>query len=170
MTRLRKALFAACGALALSLGLYFGATDDDPLPYPLEGIHFPTVDGSRYDLHALKGRVTVINFWATWCPPCVEEMPELDELYGLELQPNGVELIGIALDKPEKVKHFLTETPVNYPILVAGLAGTKLANAMGNKQGGLPYTVILDEEGRTLLKKAGRIHMDTIRIALLTHP
>ena len=92
-------------------------------------------------------------------------MPELDELYP-ELQARNIELIGIAIDSPGNVQQFLQKTPVNYPIVMAGMAGTELGKALGNQQGGLPFTVILDENGKEMLSKAGRIQMNTITDAL----
>jgi len=133
--------------------------------YPLSGYTFDTPQGGSLDLSALKGKVVVLNFWATWCPPCVEEMPELDHLYP-QLQAQNVELIGIAIDSPSNVAQFLQKTPVNYPIVLAGMTGTELGKALGNQQGGLPFTVILDENGNKILTEAGRIQMSTITNAL----
>ncbi|RZS38507.1 peroxiredoxin [Limnobacter thiooxidans] len=151
--------------IALAIGLYFGLKPQGEPAYPLNGYTFETPQGGSLDLGALKGKVVVLNFWATWCPPCVEEMPELDELYP-ELQARNVELIGIAIDSPSNVQQFLQKTPVNYPIVLAGMTGTELGKALGNKQGGLPFTVILDENGNELLTEAGRIQMSTITNAL----
>ena len=151
--------------LALAIGLYFGLKPQNSTDYPLSGYVFDTPQGGSLDLGALKGKVVVLNFWATWCPPCVEEMPELDELYP-QLQAQNVELIGIAIDSPSNVQQFLLKTPVNYPIVLAGMTGTELGKILGNQQGGLPFTVILDENGNQILEEAGRIHMSTITNAL----
>lgn len=151
--------------LALAIGLYFGLKPQGEPTYPLSGYTFDTPQGGSLDLGALKGKVVVLNFWATWCPPCVEEMPELDELYP-QLQAQNVELIGIAIDSPSNVDQFLQKTPVNYPIVLAGMTGTELGKVLGNQQGGLPFTVILDENGNELLSEAGRIQMNTITNAL----
>lgn len=151
--------------LALAIGLYFGLKPQGEPTYPLSGYTFDTPQGGSLDLGALKGKVVVLNFWATWCPPCVEEMPELDELYP-QLQAQNVELIGIAIDSPSNVNQFLQKTPVNYPIVLAGMTGTELGKVLGNQQGGLPFTVILDENGNELLTEAGRIQMSTITNAL----
>ena len=113
----------------------------------------------------ILGQKTIVVFWATWCPPCVEEMPELDKLYP-QLQAQNVELIGIAIDSPSNVDQFLQKTPVNYPIVLAGMTGTELGKVLGNQQGGLPFTIILDENGNELLREAGRIQMSTITNAL----
>ncbi len=151
--------------LALAIGLYFGLKPQGGPEYPLSGYTFETPQGGSLDLGALKGKVVVLNFWATWCPPCVEEMPELDALYP-ELRARNIELIGIAIDSPGNVQQFLEKTPVNYPIVLAGMAGTELGKSLGNQQGGLPFTVILDENGKEILSKAGRIQMNTITNAL----
>lgn len=133
--------------------------------YPLQNYTFNTPDGTSLDLGALEGKITVLNFWATWCPPCVEEMPELEALY-LELKPKNIEMIGIAVDTPDNVSQFLKKTKVSYTIVLAGIGGTALGKELGNTQGGLPYTVVLDEKGKVLLTKAGRIQMQTIRDTL----
>lgn len=161
----KKLIPIVTALIALAIGLYFGLKPQGEPTYPLSGYTFETPEGGSLDLGALKGKVVVLNFWATWCPPCVEEMPELDALYP-QLQAQNVELVGIAIDSPSNVEQFLLKTPVNYPIVLAGMTGTELGKALGNKQGGLPFTVILDENGNEILKEAGRIYMDTITNAL----
>lgn len=167
---MQKTIMAIASGAALVLGIYLGFGQHTETDYPLTGLQFETPQGASLDLGSLKGKVSVINFWATWCPPCVEEMPELDELYTTELKPEGIEMIGIAIDSPSAVKTFLEKTSVQYPILMAGFGGTELAKDLGNDQGGLPFTVILSEDGNVLLKKAGRIQMESIRNALKSHP
>lgn len=165
---MQKVIIGIVALIALSVGVFLNLQHEESRAdaYPLTGFVFETPDQASLDLGALKGKIAVINFWATWCPPCVEEMPELDELYRHELAPQGIELIGVAVDSQENVQKFLKDTQVNYPIVFTGFAGTQLAKDLGNNQGGLPFTVILDEDGNVLLKKAGRIQMDTIRNAL----
>ncbi|MDX1670525.1 MAG: TlpA disulfide reductase family protein [Limnobacter sp.] len=167
MNNTQKIIFGVAAIAAIAFGLFFNLKgDNEQSGYPLQGYVFETPDGAQLDLGALQGRVAVINFWATWCPPCVEEMPELDEVYQHELRPAGIEMIGVAVDRKENVDEFLQKTPVDYPIVLTGFEGTQLAKNLGNAQGGLPFTVILDEDGNVLLKKAGRIQMDTLRNAL----
>ncbi|HEX4856531.1 MAG TPA: TlpA disulfide reductase family protein, partial [Limnobacter sp.] len=108
----RKLLPLLTAAIALAIGLYFGLKPGTHEDYPLSGYTFETPQGTSLDLGALKGKVVVLNFWATWCPPCVEEMPELNALYP-ELQGKKVELIGIAIDSPSNVQQFLLKTPVD---------------------------------------------------------
>ena len=158
------------GAAALIIGLLIGTNfglkpNDQGSTYPLSGYTFDTPEGGSLDLGALKGKVVVLNFWATWCPPCVEEMPELDALYP-ELKAQNIEMVGIAIDSPSNVDQFLRTTPVNYPIVLAGMTGTELGKSLGNTQGGLPFTVILTDDGKQILAKAGRIQMEEIKAAL----
>lgn len=134
--------------------------------YPLAGYTLETQNNTSLDLSALKGKTVVINFWAPWCPPCVEEMPDLNALHP-ELQAQHIELLGIALDSPLNVQEFLQKNAVAYPILIAQHEGLDLAKKLGNTQGGLPYTVILNADGKQILTKAGRIHPDEIKNALL---
>ena len=153
--------FATVLALAavLCAGLYFGIKQHTP--YPLAGYSFETPQGEMLDLGALKGKIVILNFWGTWCPPCIEEIPELDALY-TELQAENIQLLGIAIDSPTNVREFLQKTKVSYPILLAGLGGTELGKTLGNTQGGLPFTVILNAEGKQILTKAGKIKMKEI--------
>lgn len=163
---MNKILFAIAAAAALSFGLFTSLSNQpESADYPLAGAVFDTPNGAKLDLGALQGKVTIVNFWATWCPPCVEEMPELDELYH-SLKGQNIEMIGVAVDSPSAVNEFLQKTPVSYPIVLAGYGGTQLAKELGNTQGGLPFTVVLDANGQTLLTKAGRIQMSTIVDAL----
>jgi thiol-disulfide isomerase/thioredoxin len=110
--------------------------------------------GGPLDLKSFRGRPVLVNFWATWCPPCVREMPEID-LFFRENASNGWQVIGIAVDKPEAVVQFLARTPVQYPIAMAGFAGVELTRELGNDNGGLPYTVLIDRDGKVRWSKAG---------------
>lgn len=103
-----------------------------------------------------RGRPLLLNFWATWCPPCVEEMPLLDAFYR-EHQTKGVQVLGIAVDQPSAVRRFLQKTPVAYPLGMAGMGGTELSKSLGNSAGGLPFTVAVHGDGRVLHRKIGQL-------------
>lgn len=164
---MNKILIGIAAVAALAFGLFTSLSNQPPeASYPLAGAVFDTPTGAQLDLGALEGKLAVVNFWATWCPPCVEEMPELDELYHNQLKAQGIEMVGIAIDSPSAVKSFLEKTSVSYPIVMAGYGGTELAKRLGNSGGGLPFTIILDKDGNVLLKKAGRVQMQTIVDAL----
>lgn len=107
-------------------------------------------------LSQYKGKVLVINFWATWCPPCREEMPELSELQD-ELRDQNVVVLGVAIDEMDLVKSFNDNANVHYPLLVAEDEGMQLSSQLGNTKGVLPYTVILDDQGYIVKTYFGRI-------------
>lgn len=87
---------------------------------------YPDVDGKPQRLAAFKGQKLVVNFWASWCGPCVEEMPELVRL-SREYEKKGVRFIGIGVDSEQNVKNFLKKVPVDYPIVISGYGGADLA-------------------------------------------
>lgn len=162
-----KTTVLGCLLLVLLLGLLcLSPWGPFRASHPLTGHTLNSTNGTALDLGALRGKVVVINFWAPWCPPCVEEMPALNALHP-ELQAKHIELLGIAVDSPDNVREFLAKNHVDYPILMAQHEGIELTKKLGNTQGGLPYTVILNADGKQILTKAGRIHPDEIKNALL---
>ena len=122
-------------------------------------------DGKAIDTRQWQGKVLVVNFWASWCPPCVEEMPALDLLSQENLQQN-VLFVGIGIDSPSNIREFLKSTPVSYQILIGGLEGSNLSKQMGNSQGALPYTVIINAKGKAVYTKLGKIDEDELRKAI----
>ena len=103
----------------------------------------------------------VVNFWATWCPPCIAEIPEfikLQKKYGKQ----GVQFIGIAIDQKSKVQSFAAEVGMNYPVLLGDLAGIDLARRIGNVEGGLPYTVIVERSGKIVTTQLGTLSTDKL--------
>ena len=100
------------------------------------------------------GRPTLVNVWASWCGPCIEEMPELQR-YHAEQGPNGVQVVGIALDSRDAVAGFLQRVPVDYPILLDAPGPADAGVRLGNPAGVLPYTVLLDAEGRVVRRRIG---------------
>ena len=111
-------------------------------------------EGGELVLASLRGRPLVVNFWATWCPPCVKELPDLDR-FQADHAARGWQVVGIAIDSPTAVRQFLTRQPLRFPIGLAGLEGTELSRQLGNTAGGLPFTVVLDSAGRIVQRKLG---------------
>lgn len=109
-----------------------------------------------------QGHPLVLNFWATWCPPCVEEMPLIDAFYRQNKQ-YGWQVVGLAIDQPSRVRQFLSQFPVEYAIGLAGLNGTELAKMLGNEQSSLPFTVVLDAKGNLKQRKLGKLTAGDIR-------
>lgn len=118
--------------------------------------HLPNEDGVKQALSQYHGKVIVLNFWATWCPPCREEMPELSELHQ-EYQAKNLVVLGIAIDELSQVKTFTQDTPVSYPLFAAEEEGMGLSSGLGNDKGVLPYTVIINSDGQVTKTYFGRI-------------
>jgi thiol-disulfide isomerase/thioredoxin len=115
---------------------------------------FDRPQGGELKLAAYQGKPMLINFWATWCPPCVKEMPELDRFHSA-FAPQGWAVLGLAVDSPTPVKAYLDKVKVGFDIGLAGFGGTELAQALGNDAGGLPFSVIVDAQGRIAHRKMG---------------
>lgn len=123
-------------------------------PDPFYGNRFPDPDGSQQPLIDFLGQPLVLNFWATWCPPCIKEMPDLDALHR---KYPGIHMVGLAVDSAVNVVKFSDKVKVDYPILVAGHGGISLMRDLGNKKGGLPFTVIFDANGRVVQRILGQV-------------
>jgi thiol-disulfide isomerase/thioredoxin len=119
-------------------------------------------DGKPIALKRFVGAPTVINFWATWCAPCVEEMPEFDAV-AQSVAAKGVRFVGIAIDSPSNMREFREKVRVSYPLVSAGFGGTELAKAFGNASGGLPFTVLISAQGAILQRKMGRLNEQELR-------
>jgi thiol-disulfide isomerase/thioredoxin len=115
-----------------------------------------TPDGRPVSAAELRGRPLLLNFWATWCPPCVEELPILDAFHTRQREA-GWQLLGLAVDQPSAVRAFLRQRPLGFPIGLAGLGGTELSRTLGNAKGGLPFSVLFDRAGRLVERKLGRL-------------
>lgn len=116
----------------------------------------PDLDGNQRDINEWDGNVVLVNFWATWCPPCRREMPgfiELREQYHAQ----GFEILGIAIDTPDLVRDFIDSLGVNYPILHGEMDAVAISSAYGNTMGGLPYSVLIDRLGNIRFLHTGEL-------------
>ena len=121
----------------------------------MPSVVLPDLDGAPVALpQAYAGRPLLINFWASWCGPCIEEMPELDR-FAASQAPNGTQVVGIALDRPEDVRAFLRHTAVAYPILIDTPGPGDSSVQLGNPKGVLPYTALIGADGRLQKQKIG---------------
>lgn len=118
--------------------------------------NFEGPNGEAVALAAMRGRPLLVNFWATWCPPCVEELPLLNA-FNLANAALGWQVLGLAVDQPSAVRGFLQKLPLNFPVGMAGFAGTELSRSLGNPSGSLPYTVVFGSEGTVLHRKIGKV-------------
>ena len=115
-----------------------------------------TPEGGTLALSALRGRPLLLNFWATWCPPCVEELPLLDRFYR-ENSAKSWQVLGIAVDQRDAVQRFLARSPVAFPVVLAGFPGMELSKSLGNLSGGLPFTVVIGQDGVVAHRKMGKV-------------
>ncbi len=165
----RPALFAVVAVAALVSGYIFSQTRvPDPVDIkPLMAASFPDLQGRNRSLAEWRGSVLVVNFWATWCPPCLKEIPDFIRMQE-KLKARGVQFVGIAADQPDKVRQFAAKYRMNYPVLLADMAVVEIAKQAGNQAGGLPFTVILDREGKWVSSESGIL--DEKRLNSLVEP
>jgi len=163
-------------AVALAFGAagtWFGARKFDTQPAQPQAsaafyaLSLPDSRGANAAMAQWKGRPLVLNFWATWCAPCVEEMPELTALQA-EIQPRNIQILGIGIDNAASIGAFADKYRIGYPLYVAGIDGSELSRQLGNQAGGLPFTVLLDASGKVSKTYLGRLKMDELRRDLAT--
>ena len=111
--------------------------------------------GGTLQMAALRGRPLVLNFWATWCAPCIEEMPQLDRFHR-DFASRGWQVVGLAIDAAPAVREFLLRTPVSFAIGLAQADGVSLARQLGNQAGGLPFSVVFNRDGRPIQRQVGK--------------
>ena len=167
-------IVAAIIAVALGAGVRLASTQRivGPKPaanaYPrLLAVTLPDSQGELQPLAQWKGKVLVINFWASWCPPCREEMPALSRLQ-IKHAANGIQIIGIALDNAANVVQYAKWHPTSYPLLVGDSTTTELNRAMGNSQMALPYTVVCDAAGTARMTRLGLFSEDELDSVLIS--
>ena len=125
----------------------------------------PGAAGTSQPLAAYKGKPVVVNFWASWCGPCVKEMPELSAMQR-EYEKKGITFIGLGVDSEKNVNDFLRKVPVAYPVYVTGFGGADLARSFGNNAGGLPFTVVIDSKGAVRSTKLGEVNPEELKHTL----
>ncbi|CAG2130197.1 Thiol-disulfide oxidoreductase ResA [Cupriavidus yeoncheonensis] len=169
--RSRLWLWIAVAVVACAAGALAGHFVFSPKPASDHAVEtffqtrLPDPGGTDIDLGKLRGKTVVVNFWAPWCGPCVEEMPELTALHA-EYAARKVEFVGIGIDSAANIQQFIKKVPVAYPLAVASFAGTELSRNFGNDAGGLPYTVVINPDGSVKYRKMGRITSDELRSVL----
>ena len=123
-------------------------------------LRFERPGGGELVMAELRGRPLLVNFWATWCPPCVREMPALDRL--AQAHAAKLRVVGLAIDGRAPVEAFLKRQPVRFDIGLAAAAGTDLSRTLGNHAGGLPFTVLLDAKGAVVQRKIGETRYEEL--------
>jgi thiol-disulfide isomerase/thioredoxin len=158
-----KASLTIVAILALAAGV--GAalwSREPPRADSVFALALPDEQGVTQELGQWRGKVLVVNFWATWCEPCREEMPEFVRVQR-ELGPRGVQFVGVAVDQADKVAAFAKELGLNYPVLIGGYDAIDLSKNLGNRLVALPFTIVVDRQGRVAYTQLGPFKRDQIR-------
>ena len=167
--RRRRALYAIAAAAAGLAGAGLAWWRHTPVPIDpalevqLWSLEFDTPAGSRLALKGLRGQPLLINFWATWCPPCVEELPLLNAFFH-ENKSKGWQVVGIAVDKLAPVQAFLQRQPLAFSVVLAGMDGLVLSKSLGNQAGGLPFSVLIGADGSVLHRKIGKLSEQDLKL------
>lgn len=129
---------------------------------PIADFSLSDLSGKQHSTKEWQGKVLVLNFWATWCPPCLKEMPEFQELQN-KYSDKGLQVIGIALDDAEPVKEFLASNKITYPILLGEDQGTKIAHDLGNIVNTVPFTVVVNKQGMVVKSHMGTLTREELQ-------
>lgn len=125
----------------------------------------PDLDGDPQSISRWKGQVILVNFWATWCPPCRREIPEFVEVYG-EHRSDGFVVVGVAVDEREAVRRYVEEMRIPYPQLWGDADAAELSERYGNRYGALPYSVLIDRSGVVRYIHPGELRRGTLESEL----
>ncbi len=157
-------LIVTVSLAALSAGIVAQQQKNVPNPFgnnALPEIILPDLSGRQRNISEWQGKVMIINFWATWCPPCLKEIPEFVELQH-ELGDKGLQFIGIAIEEKAPVEEFMNSTKINYPILIAKDTGVAISVKLGNIIQAVPYSVVIDRKGNIVHSHPGEFSKQQI--------
>ncbi|MEP6996628.1 MAG: TlpA disulfide reductase family protein [Betaproteobacteria bacterium] len=158
-----RLIIGAAAALALTAGIGVAVFDRTPPDATaLLALSLPDASGQAQQLAQWRGKVLVVNFWATWCAPCREEMPDFIRAQ-TEYGGKGLQVVGIAVDNADKVQQFAHELGLNYPALIGGYGAMDLSKGLGNTLVALPFTLILDRQGKVAYTHLGQVKADKFR-------
>jgi thiol-disulfide isomerase/thioredoxin len=173
-SRLQVGLFLAVALIAGAAGFYLsrGSPSSPVVSGAAENLMlaaFPDPSGKSQEMSQWRGKVLVVNFWATWCAPYREEIPALMKIQK-KYAANGVQIAGIAVDNVSKVRKYAEEIRIDYVLLIGGSESLGMSQNLGNRVGVLPYTVVLDRAGKVVYTHAGALtqaQLDTVLTPLL---
>lgn len=136
-------------------------TPSEVLRRPRPDFSLPNLQGERISIGRWDGDVVLVNFWATWCPPCRKEIPAFIEVLE-RYQDRGFQIVGVAIDDPESVKAFVDDLGARYPQLIGEMDAIEVSRQYGNRHGTLPFSVLIDREGMIRFLKPGELHRDVL--------
>ena len=165
----RWGLFLAIAVVALGIGVHvalrgssWSSVEERRAADALFALELPDEKGTTLRMAQWRGRVLVVNFWATWCVPCREEMPQFMKAQAAESS-RGLQFVGIAVDQADKVAQFTKELGLNYPTMVGGMGAIELSRDLGNRLMALPFTIIVDRTGRVAHTQLGPLTPDKLQ-------
>jgi thiol-disulfide isomerase/thioredoxin len=161
ITRTRLAVAAALVA-AFAAGLWLQLHRPAPTTDALFALSGTDLNGQQRSLSEWRGQPLVVNFWATWCAPCREEIP-LFVRAARDYQSKGVRVIGVALDRPDAVRQFVQQMAIDYPIVLGAGPTLDVIRQLGNRDGGLPFTLFIDAQGVARTQKLGALSDEELR-------
>lgn len=123
---------------------------------PIYELTLTDLAGQTQHFSQWRGKVLIVNYWATWCHPCREEMPGFSRLQE-KYRDKGVQFVGISIDTADKIIEFQKATPVTYPLLIGDITDMENSAKLGNTRQALPFTAVFDREGRLSATKLGRL-------------
>ena len=147
-----KKLFIFAGLIAIIALIVIPFQESENERIVMSDFFLENIEGETISIVEFRGEKTLIKFWATWCRPCRKEMPMLNGVF-LSQDPSDFSVVGIAIDKPEKVKQFVAELGIDFPIMVGQSEAYDVMKALGNEALTLPYTILIDEEGEVVWSK-----------------
>ena len=119
------------------------------------------IDDRLQPFEQWRGKVLIVNFWATWCAPCREEIPEFIK-FQERFRANGVQFVGVAIDQKERVAPYAKDMGINYPLVVGGMETMEFSRQLGNRATVLPFTLVLDRRGTVVASKIGILKPDSL--------
>ena len=166
MKRAGRITLFVVAAVALAAGFWLhpwnrGAPPASGDVARLMAASLPDMEGKSQALAQWHGKVLVVTFWATWCSPCLEEIPQFVRMQE-KLGNQGLQFVGIAVDNVGKVREFAAKYRMNYPVLIGEIDAIELARAAGNEFGGLPFTVVMDRQGRLIGTELGGLNEEKL--------
>lgn len=163
--------YALTGFIAIlfaCIGLYFGnqhahaETPQSSAAREFFASSLPDIKDKPQALAQWKGKILLVNFWATWCHPCVQEMPELSALQAKGKIPN-LQIIGIGIDSAANIQEFSAKYKISYPLYVGGIGGSELLRKMGDAAGGLPFSLLIGPDGEVKKTYVGSLKFDQVK-------